>query len=67
MDYDELFEDADLLAEYDDGMEELRAALLNEMYAGGFSGYPAMLLDEERIRNATGAELLTIAQRYGLG
>lgn len=50
----------------DPGIERLRAALLNEVYAGGFSGFPAMLLDEDEIKDASGPKLLEIARRYGL-
>ena len=37
--------------------EELRELLLAEVYAGAFSGLGAMLLDEDRIRNAGAEEL----------
>ena len=47
--------------------ERLRQDLLNEIYAGAFSGMPAMLLDEDDIRNADGGELRRAAERYGHG
>lgn len=49
---------------YDD--ERLRQELLDEICAGAFSGMPAMLLDEDEIREAGGEELQQIARRYGL-
>ena len=45
--------------------EDLRRALLDEVYAGAFSGLPAMLLDEDEIRRADADELEEIARRYG--
>lgn len=45
--------------------EELRETLLREIYAGAFSGLPAMLLDEDAIRRAGREELLRIARQYG--
>ena len=42
--------------------EELRELLLAEVYAGAFSGLGAMLLDEDRIRNAGAEELEELAQ-----
>lgn len=45
--------------------ESLRKQLLDEAYAGAFSGLGAMLLDEEEIRNADPEELEEIARRYG--
>lgn len=46
--------------------EELRQKLLDEIYAGAFAGgMPAMLLDEDEIKNADGEELRRIARRYG--
>ena len=45
--------------------EELRRKLLEEIYAGAFAGMPAMLLDEDEIRNADEEDLQAIARRYG--
>ena len=45
--------------------EALRKKLLDEVYAGAFSGMPAMLSDERRIKNASKEELLEIAKEYG--
>ena len=45
--------------------EELRRKLLEEIYAGAFAGMPAMLLDEDEIRDADEEELIEIAKRYG--
>ena len=45
--------------------EALRKKLLNEVYAGAFSGMPAMLSDESKIKNASREELLEIARKYG--
>ena len=46
--------------------EWLRRELLDEIYAGAFSGTPVMLLDEDEIREAGSEELRRIARRYGL-
>ena len=47
--------------------EELRELLLAEVYAGAFSGLGAMLLDEDRIRNAGAEELEELARDlYGI-
>lgn len=47
--------------------EQLRKALLDEVYAGAFAGgMPAMLLDEDRIRRADEEELKKLAREYGL-
>lgn len=47
--------------------EDLRQELLNEIYAGAFAGgFPALLTDEDAVRNADPAELQEIARRYGL-
>lgn len=46
--------------------EELRQTLLDEIYAGVFSGMGAMILDEDRIRNAGAKELEELAREYGL-
>ena len=51
---------------YEQSAEALRQSLLNEVYAGAFSGLPAMLLDEDEIRQADADELEEIARRYGL-
>ena len=42
--------------------EELRELLLAEVYVGAFSGLDAMLLDEDRIRNAGAEELEELAR-----
>ena len=44
--------------------EALRKELLDEAYAGAFSGLGAMLLDAEEIRKADAEELEEIARRY---
>ncbi len=46
--------------------ERLREKLLNEIYAGATCGLGAMLLDEDRIRNADEEELEELARRYGM-
>lgn len=46
--------------------ERLREKLLNEIYAGAACGLGAMLLDEDRIRNADEEELEELARRYGM-
>ena len=49
-----------------DNAETLRQTLLNDVYAGAFGGgMPAMLLDEDEIRNADEEDLQAIARRYG--
>ena len=48
-----------------DDIETLRQQLLNEVYAGAFSGLGAMLLDADEIRRADADELEKIARRYG--
>lgn len=50
-----------------DETESLRKELLDEAYAGAFSGFGAMLLDADEIRNADKDELKEIARRYGKG
>lgn len=47
--------------------EDLRKELLEEAYAGAFSGLGAMILDADEIRRADGDELEEIARRYGRG
>ena len=47
--------------------EALRRELLDEAYAGAFSGLGAMLLDADEIRNADWDELEEIARRTGRG
>ena len=47
--------------------EALRRELLEEAYAGAFSGLGAMILDADAIRNADREELEEIARRYGRG
>ena len=46
--------------------EDLRRRLLNDVYAGAFSGIPAMILDEKRIRDADEEELKEIVRQYGM-
>ena len=46
--------------------EALRQQLLDELYAAAFSGIPAVLSDEDEIKNATPEELERIAWRYDL-
>ena len=46
--------------------EELREKLLDEVYAGAFSGLPAMILDADEIQKADSRELEEISARYGL-
>lgn len=46
--------------------ERLRQELLDEIYAGVFSGMPAMLLDEDEIKETDSEELRRIARQYGL-
>lgn len=45
--------------------ETLRRELLEEAYAGAFSGLGAMILDVDEIENADQKELEEIARRYG--
>ena len=45
--------------------ESLRRELMDEAYAGAFSGLGAMILDVDEIRNADAEELEEIARRYG--
>lgn len=47
--------------------EALRKELLEEAYAGAFSGLGAMLLDADEICRADRDELEEIARRYGRG
>ena len=46
--------------------EEFRQYLLDEIYAGAFSGLGAMILDADEVRKASPEKLVEIAQRYGL-
>ena len=48
-----------------DDTEALRRELLDEAYAGAFSGLGAMILDVDKIRNADAEELEEIARQYG--
>lgn len=45
--------------------EDLRRMLLEDAYAGSFGGFPAMILDEDRIRSAGPEELVEIAREHG--
>lgn len=47
--------------------EDLRKELMDEAYAGAFSGMEAMLLDADEIRRADEKELEEIARQYGKG
>ena len=47
--------------------EALRRELLDEAYAGAFSGLGAMFPDADEIQNADRDELEEIARRYGRG
>ena len=46
--------------------EDLRQKLLDDVYAGAFAGMPAMLLEEDEIRNGDDEELEEIVRRHGL-
>jgi len=46
-------------------IETLRQQLLDEVCAGAFSGFDAMILDADRIRRANSDELEEIARQYG--
>ena len=46
--------------------EGLRQKLMDELYAGAFSGLGAMLLDAEQVRRAGPEELEELARRYGI-
>ena len=46
-------------------IETLRQQLLDEVYAGVFSGLDAMIVDADEIRRADADELERIARRYG--
>ena len=46
--------------------EDLRRRLLNDVYAGAFSGITAMILDETRIRDAAEEQLIEIVRQYGI-
>ena len=48
-----------------DETEELREKLLDDVYAGAFSGMPAMILDESKIKNASEEELEEKKKQYG--
>ena len=50
---------------YPGNPEALRRELLDEAYAGAFSGPGAIILDVDEIRNADAEELKEIARRYG--
>ena len=47
-------------------VEALRAKVLRAVYAGAFSGTPAMIMDESRVRCADPDELLRLAREYGV-
>ena len=52
---------------YRQNPDDLRQKLLDDVYAGAFSGgMPAMLLEEDEIRKADDEELEEIARRHGL-
>ena len=46
--------------------ETLRGMLLDDVYAGAFSGMPEMLLDEDKILDADEDELEDLANHYGI-
>ena len=46
--------------------EALREKLLDQVWAGASAGLGAMLLDEEKIRQAGPEELLALARQYGI-
>jgi len=46
-------------------IEELRQKLIDECYAGAFSGLGTMILDVDDIKNADEQKLLEIAKRMG--
>ena len=46
--------------------EALRRRLLEDVYAGAFSGLGAMLLEEDEIRAAGPEELEHLARRHGI-
>lgn len=46
--------------------EQLRQALLDDVWAGTASGLGAMYLDEEKIRRAGPEELEQLARQYGI-
>ena len=47
--------------------EDLRRALLDDVYAGAFAGgTPAMLQEEDQIRKADDQDLEKLAQQHGL-
>ena len=47
--------------------DDLRQKILDDVYAGAFSGgMPAMLLEEDEFRKADEEELEEIARRHGL-
>ena len=48
-----------------DSTPALRQQLLDERYAGAYSGLGAMLLDKEESRQAGPEELEALARRYG--
>lgn len=56
------------MSQFDDAQtEQLRQALLSEIYAGAFGGgLPAMLTEEDAIRGANAEELRRIAEQFGL-
>ena len=44
--------------------EELREKILSDIYASAFSGTPATILDENKVKNASKEELEEIAKKY---
>ena len=46
--------------------ENLRDELLDYIYAGAFSGMPSMILEQNRIQDASPEELQKIAKEYGI-
>lgn len=47
-------------------VEKLRQAILNELYAGAFTGTPAILVEVGDVEQADQRELIQIAERYGI-
>lgn len=52
------------MGEYEINIEALRKRLLDEAYAGVFSGFGVMTLDISDIECASAEELLEIAKQY---
>ena len=46
--------------------EDLRKRSLEDSLSGAFGGFPAMILDEDRVRKADRDELEEIAKEHGM-